>query len=95
MVDLGGCCLGQLQGFRFGLVSFPWHATHVFRFRFQRGLKTPHTSLLRKMYVAVFSGFLRSTLFSGVNNLCFVTGRKGWNQKRKKKSTSSLFAIEK
>lgn len=39
MVDSGGCRLGQLQGFRFGLVSFPWHATHVFRFRFQRGLK--------------------------------------------------------
>ena len=30
MVDLWGCCLGQLQRFRFGLVSFPWHATHVF-----------------------------------------------------------------
>lgn len=30
MVDLWGCCLGKLQGFRFGLVSFPWHATHVF-----------------------------------------------------------------
>lgn len=35
MVDLWGCCLGELQGFRFGLVPFPWHATHVFRFRFQ------------------------------------------------------------
>lgn len=38
MVDLWGCCLGKLQGFRFGLVSFPWHATHVFRFRFQTEL---------------------------------------------------------
>lgn len=42
MVDLWGCCLGKLRGFSFGLVSFPWHATHVFRFRFQTELiKTP------------------------------------------------------
>lgn len=32
MVDLWGRCLGQLQGFRFGFVSFPWHTTHVFLF---------------------------------------------------------------
>lgn len=38
MVDLWGCCLGKLREFSFGLVSFPWHATHVFRFRFQTEL---------------------------------------------------------
>lgn len=48
-----------------------------FRFRFHRGLKTPHPSLQRKnVSFSVFSGFLRSTLFSGVHDLCFVTERK-------------------
>jgi hypothetical protein len=42
MVDLWGRCLGKVRGFSFGLVSFPWHATHVFRFRFQaEPLNTP------------------------------------------------------
>lgn len=93
VVDLGGCRLGQLQGFRLGLVSSPWHATHVFRFGFRRGPGTPRPRVPRKeASCGVSAGFLRSTLFPGVHDLCFVTGEKGLESKGK---TIHLFSIEK